>query len=209
VRQQILGVAQGNAAAVITLQYPESAEPLVKKITDSVKLLPGEPLDAFALAGLNVADQAGLQVSGRVSTPVLFTEPGVKPPLNGAPSLALLSIPYPHPNLSDEELGQMLGGALKRYEPDPQKVKEGELKIGPCPAYTLTAPGSDQGKPAIVLGMIARCPDGALLGIGVVRPADAKKYLPRFDKIIRSITLDNTVFLQVAAKPQPTSQKLP
>jgi hypothetical protein len=176
---------------------------------DSVKLNEADALDAIALSGISAGDKAGLEVSSRVSTPVLFTEPGVKPPLNGAPSLAILSVPYPKPDMTDEELGQMLGGALVRYQPDATKVKEAELKIGPCPAYTLIAPGQDQSKPIIVYGMIARCPDSALLGIGTLPAAAEKKMLPRFDKIVRSLSLDNSIFAQVAATPQPASQKLP
>lgn len=208
-RQQISGVALGKAAVVITVRYPEAAESLVGKMLDSVVLHEEEALDPFALSGMSAGDTAGLEVSNRVSTPILFTERGVKPPLKGAPSLAILSVPYPKPNLSDDELGQMLGGALVRYQPDTNKVKEGELTIGTCPAYTLTTTGQDQGKAVVVFGMIARCPDSAILGIGTLPVAAEKKMLPRFDKIIHSLKLDNSVFMQVAATPQAASQKLP
>lgn len=208
-RQQIMGVAAGNAAVVVTVRYPDAAESLVAKVLDSVELNEADALDAVALSGISAGDKAGLEVSNRVSTPVLFTEPGVKPPLNGAPSLAILSVPYPKPHLTDDELGQMLGGALGRYQPDAAKAKEAELKIGACPAYTMVAPGQDQGKPIVVYGMIARCPDAALIGIGTLPVAAEKKMLPRFEKIIHSLSLDNTIFAQVAATQAAASPKLP
>lgn len=208
-RQQVLGIANGNAAAIVTLQYAEVAEPLAAKILDSVLLFEDGALDALALSGVSVADKAGLEASTRVSTPILFTEPGVKPPLNGAPALVILSVPYPKPQLTDEELGQMLGGSVGRYAPDMQKAKEEELKIGSCPAYSLTAPALEQGKPILLYALIARCPDSALLVTGTMRHADEKKLLPRFQKIVRSLKLDDSIFVTVAATPQPSSQKLP
>ena len=48
-----------------------------------------------------------------------------------------------------------------------------------------------------------------LLGIGTLPVAAEKKMLPRFEKIIHSLSLDNSVFAQVAATPQPASQQLP
>lgn len=207
-RQQILGVASGNAAAIITVQYAAVAEPLANKILDSVVLFENEPLDALALYGMSVGDKAGLELSTRVSTPLL-TEPGVKPPLNGAAGLVIMSVPYPKPNLTDEELGQLLGGSLNRYVPNMEKAKEEELKIGSCPAYSITAPGLDNGKPTVIYGVIARCPDSALLVTGTLRPSDEKKILPRFQKVVRSLSFDDSIFAPVAATPQPTSQKLP
>jgi hypothetical protein len=207
-RQQILGVASGNAAAIVTVQYAAAAEPLANKILDSVVLFENEPLDALALYGMHVGDKAGLELSSRVSTPLL-TEPGIKPPLNGAAGLVIMSVPYPKPNLTDEELGQLLGGSLNRYTPNMEKAKEEELKIGACPAYSITAPGLDQGKPTVIYGIIARCPDSALVVTGTLRPSDEKKILPRFQKVVRSLTFDDSIFAPVAATPQPTSQQLP
>ncbi len=215
-RQQVLGIANGNAAAIVTVQYAEVAEPLAAKILDSVLLFEDDALDALALSGISVGDKANLEVSNRVSTPILFTEPGVKPPLNGAAALVILSVPYPKPNLTDQELGEMLGGSVGRYAPNMEKAKEEELKVGSCPAYSLTAPGLDQGKPILLYGLIARCPDSALLVTGTLRSGDEKKLLPRFQKVVRSLTLDDSIFAPLAAnpqpaaaQPQPTSQKLP
>ena len=195
--RQILALAAGGAVAMINLHYAKEAEPLVSKIVESVELDAEKPLDALALSGIQLGDRAGFEPSSAAAPPLLLTEPGVKPPLNGAPSLALMSVVYPKPNLSDNELGEMLGASLGHYQPDMRAAHEEELKIGTCPAYSFDAPGKDQGAPVIVYGFIARCPDSALLGLATARLAQAKAVLPRFQRVVRSLQLDDSILQAV------------
>jgi hypothetical protein len=198
--RQVLGLADGLAAVIIVAQYQAPAAPLVTKILDSVTLDSTVVLDPLAVNGIRIADDAGFAVSNSSSHPVLLLDKGKKPPLRPEDSLlTLLSLPYPKPGTSDEELGQMLGLILARYQPFMPAAKMDSFAIAGRPGFVISAPAKNDGRPIGLYGFVARCPDVAFAGFGHTPVGSMNRVAPRFERLVKSITLDDTIFSGDAA----------
>ncbi|HYQ15391.1 MAG TPA: hypothetical protein VEQ58_06535 [Polyangiaceae bacterium] len=193
--RRVLGLADGLATAVIVVQYKAAADALVTKILESVTLDANAPLDPLALNGISVGDDAGFAVSDGSSHPVMFFEKGKKPPIPaGDPSFVLMSLPYPKTQVTDAELGAMLGVTLAHYAPNMDKANMNSFEVAHQPAFVMAVPGALDGKAIGLYAFISRRPDTAFVGFGHVRPSAMKDVAPRFERLVKSIQLDDSIF---------------
>lgn len=192
--RRVLALSDGLAAAIVIAQYAEAAAPLVEKILESVKLDGRAELDPLALSGISIGDDAGFAVSNATSHPVMLFEKGRRPPLDpGEPSFVLISLPYPRPNTPDEELGNMLGVMLAKFEPFMPAAKTDEFPIAGRPGFVISLPGKNGQTPIGLYGFVARSPDVAFAGFGHVRVKGMNQVAPRFERLVRSIKLDDSI----------------
>ncbi|HYP91038.1 MAG TPA: hypothetical protein VEQ59_22890 [Polyangiaceae bacterium] len=193
--RRVLGLADGLAAAVIIVQHAAAAAPQVTKILESVTLDANAPLDPLALNGITVGDHAGFAVSDGASHPVMFFEKGKKPPIaDGEPSFMLMSLPYPKPEVADRELGAMLGLTLAHYAPKMDKANMNSFDVARQPAFVMAVPGTFENKPVGLYAFISRRADTAFVGVGRVRASAMKDAGPRFERLVKSIQLDDSIF---------------
>ena len=192
--KQILGLKSGKTGALLVVQYQAGAEALAKRILDSVRVDEHAQLDPLQLAGISLGDFAGLEVMPTLSQPILLVEKGARPPLSSkALRFTLVNMPYPKADVSDEELGQMLGGAIGDLKPDTERAKGSEFQLDGRPAFFMIAPGASDGEPVAIYGFIARGQDTALVGFGHVGVASAEKDLPRIERLVQSLKFDDSV----------------
>jgi hypothetical protein len=192
--KQILGLKAGKAGALVVVQYQPSGEDIAKHILDSVRVDERAEMDPLLLAGITLGDRAGLEVATTMSQPIILSEKGARPPLSStALRFALMTAPYPKADVSDEELGQMLGGAIADLKPDTSRAKGSEFQLDGRPAFYLIAPGEADGKPVAIYGFVARGKDSALVGFGHVGVASADKDLPRLERLVQSLKLDDGI----------------
>jgi hypothetical protein len=192
--RQILALADGPAVTIVIAQYQASAAPLVTRILDSVVLDGKAELDPLALNGISIGDDAGFAVSNGFSQPVMFADKGRKPPIGpGEPSFVLMSLPYVKPDTSDRELGIMLGTTLAKYQPDMSRASMDSFAIDGREAFIIAAPGMYESTAVGVYGFILRRPDLAFAGFGHVRAVAMKQVGPRFERLVKSIRLDDSI----------------
>jgi len=195
--RQVLGLEQAGAVAIVVAQYQKEAEATVERILDSVRLDASAKLDPLALHGISIGDPAGFEVWNVTSQPIIMADLGARPPVpDSVAKFALLSMPYPKPDFSDEELGQMLGSVIGKKQPDMQKAKMTTSEIAGTPAFVVTAPGQEDGKPIGIFAFILRRPDSAFLGFGDVALSKLEATLPRYERLVKSLRLDDGVFSQ-------------
>lgn len=193
--RQLLGLGEGSAAAVIVAQYDERAAPVVQRILDSVELDAKAKLDPLALHGVGIGDMAGFETWDAASQPIILADQGARPPIAaGVATFAFMSMPYPKPEISDDELGQMLGSVVGKLQPDMAKAKMDTFKISGTDAFVVAVPGQKDGKPVGVYAFILRRPDSAFLGWGDVALSEFEKTLPRYERLVKSVRLDDTIF---------------
>lgn len=189
--RRMMGLVAGNATAGVVVQYVPEGQALAERILGSVQLDGAAKLDPLALSGVKVGDLAGFEVHPAISQPITFFEAGVKPPLApDAAALALMVLPYPKADVSDDELGQMLGSTLGNLNPKMDQLKPIELQIDGKPTFAFSAPGERDGAAIVVFAFITRYQDSALAGFAHVGAAKADAVLPRMQQLARSIQLD-------------------
>lgn len=192
--KQILGLKSGKTGALIVVQYQAGGEAIAKRILDSVRVDEQAPMDPLQLAGIAVGDLAGLEVTTTMSQPIVLAEKGARPPIAAkALRFALITMPYAQAEVSDEELGQMLGRAIGDLKPDTERAKGSEFKLDGRPAFFMIAPGESDGEKVAIYGFVARGQDTALVGFGHVGVANAEKDLPRLERLVQSIKFDDSV----------------
>jgi hypothetical protein len=193
--RRVLALGDGAAIAVIVAQYQKEAAPIVERILDSVQLDGAAALDPLALSGISISDRAGFAVWNTASQPIMLVDEGARPPLSeSTASFALMSMPYPKPEISNEELGQMLGSVIGKKNPNMEKAKMDAFPIAGSEAFVVAVPGEKDGKPVGIYAFITRRPDSAFLGFGDVGLAQFETALPRFERLAKSIQLDDSIF---------------
>jgi len=193
--RRVVALADGPAVTVVIVQYQAAAASVADKISESVTLDGSQSLDPLALNGIKIGDDAGFSVSDAASHPVTFFEKGKPTPLRpGEPLFELLSVPYPKPDTSDRELGALLGVTLGHYAPDMSKANLNSFEISHGPAFVMSVPGKADGVAVGLYAFIVRRPDTAFIGFGHVRPLAMKDVAPRFERLVKSIELDDSVF---------------
>jgi hypothetical protein len=192
--REVLGLADGLSAVIIVAQYQPAAAPLVAKILDSVTLDPSAELDPLALNGIQLGDDAGFVVDRSSSHPVLLYERGKKLPLKpGEPSFMLLSLPYPKSEISDQELGQLLGLTLAKFRPFMPSAKMDAFPIAGRQAFVMSVPAFSDKIPVGLYAFVVRCPDVAFAGFGHVELSAMNRVAPRFERLVKSLTLDDAL----------------
>lgn len=189
--RKMMGLTAGTATAGVVVQYAPEGQVLAERILGSVQLDGGAKLDPLALSGIKVGELAGFEVHPGISQPITFFEAGVTPPLAPeAAAIALMVLPYPKAEVSDEDLGQMLGSVLGNLNPKMDKLKPAELQVDGKPTFAFVAPGERDGAAIVVLAFITRYEDSALAGFAHVGAAKADTVLPRIQQLVKSIQLD-------------------
>ncbi len=193
--RQILGIGEGSAAAVIVAQYEEGAATVVRRILDSVELDASAKLDPLAVSGIGVADMAGFEAWDIASQPAILADQGARPPVaSDVATFALMSLPYPKPEISDDELGQMLGSVVGKMQPDMAKANMRTLAIAGTEAFVVTVPGKKDGEAVGIYAFVLRRPDSAFIGWGDVALPRFDETLPRFERLAKSLRLDDSIF---------------
>lgn len=192
--KQILGLKSGKTGALVVVQYQAGGEAIAKRILDSVRVDEQAPMDPLQLSGYSLGDLAGLEVKTTMSQPIVLVEKGSRPPLSPtALSFALVTMPYAQADVSEEELGKMLGRAIADLKPDTERAKGSEFQLDGRPAFYMIAPGEKDGQKVAIYGFIARGQDTALVGFGHVGLDSAEKDLPRLEGLVQSIKFDDSV----------------
>jgi hypothetical protein len=192
--RQVLVLRDGGAAALLMAQYAETAEPTVARVLASVQLDAKLPLEPLAVSGITLGDDAGFEALDVTSAPILLTDKGKRPPLAGVPTMALMSVQYPKPDITDEELGQLLGTFVVSKNPDMSKSQELGFELSGKPAFGVVAPATEPGgKQVVLFAFITRRPDSAFLGWGTAPLSAKAKAVPRFERLVKSLELDDAI----------------
>jgi hypothetical protein len=192
--RKLMGLTAGTATVGVVVQYAPEGQALAERILSSIQLDPGAKLDPLALSGVKVGELAGFEVQSGISQPITFFEAGSKPPLAPeAAALALMMLPYPKAEVSDEDLGQMLGATLGNLNPKMDKAKSVELQVDGKPTFAFVTSGERDGATIAVFAFITRYEDSALAGFAHVGEAKADAVLPRVQKLVKSIQLDPAI----------------
>ena len=90
----------------------------------------------------------------------------------------------------------MLGSVVGKMQPDMDKAKMDSYEIAGTQAFVIAAPGVKDGKPIGIYAFILRRPDSAFLGFGDVSLPDFEKTLPRYERLAKSIRLDDSIIAE-------------
>lgn len=179
-------VSEGEVGAVY-IQYGRSERTRdTQVIINSLRFEPDVELDALAIMGVEVDEVDGLEVRNLFGGSIAFFEPGVEPPM--PPGTASFTIVY-HPDsteLTDHELGRIVGSAIASRNVDKGTAKLESLTIDGLQGMELTGRGQYDGTPIEVYAVALRANGGAFIMVGSVGVERAAEMLPKLRALAES-----------------------
>ena len=191
-----VSLQDGRALTTVAVGGDPAAKALADRIVESIELDGATALDPLAIHGVRIGRFEGMEVWPDMSQPISLREPGVKPPFppdKASLSFVISPIETSNPNPTDEDLQHLLGGLINGLKPDMEQAKSREIGVNGRSAAELVVPGENNGHPVVVYGFVTRQDESLFAGFGHVGKARANGFIPKFGKIVESISLDEVV----------------
>jgi hypothetical protein len=189
---EALFVSNGTAVGSVHVSSEEPADPaLVAQILTSLTLEPGASFDPASTLGISLDPVEGLTPVLKIAGVLTWVEAGVQPPLPpGTPILVLAYLPYPQGEpLTEPQMAEAMRGLVGDFNVDVAQAHTASPTVAGARAHELVGPGSSEGHPLVVYGLLAPVDTGVFAATGSVAPERADEWIARYRRLIGSIRL--------------------
>ena len=182
-----LVLVSGDEVGAVFIRYGRPKRPLdARVIIDSLRFEPDGELDTLAIMGVAVDHVDGLEVRNVHGGMIVFSEPGLEPPIaSGAASFMIMYNPTAS-ELSDHELGALVGAVVSNRNVNKDTASLESLTIDGLQGFELTGEGQKNGTPIGIYAVALRASGGAFIMLGEVGTQRATQMIPKLRALARS-----------------------